>query len=449
MTITAMVEKLFPFAYSIASKGCDDAISVYLEELPFQVHEYSSGSRLNGWFIPPYWSVQKAEIRKNGKLIYNGCSSPLGVGVLSPSFKGKISFENLKSHLAYSDTLNDAIPYHWSNLYNPNKPDWFFCMPKKIFDKLEYGEYDVELETTTQNGTMKVLDYVLPGETSEIVLLNGHNCHPFQANDDLSGICVAIETVKRLSKLHKRRLTYRILIGPELHGPMFWLKENWETLCNDLKATILFKSVGNDAPLRLQHSYESDKPIDQAAMLAMQQHYGDFERGEFRTIYGNDETVFEAPPYNIPTITLTRWPFAEYHTDLDRPDCISEKHLEDCVRVALSICQNLEYDVRFVRNFKGLVCLSSHELYKQIPPVKKSGVNYNSLQGRWNRLMNCLPREIENNKSVIELSHEFNLPTAELYEYLMQWVAEGLLIKKDTKINKSKYCAEGITEKNK
>ena len=85
-----MVEKLFPFAYSIASKGCDDAISVYLEELPFQVHEYSSGSRLNGWFIPPYWSVQKAEIRKNGKLIYNGCSSPLGVGVLSPSFKGKI-----------------------------------------------------------------------------------------------------------------------------------------------------------------------------------------------------------------------------------------------------------------------------------------------------------------------------------------------------------------------
>ena len=34
---------------------------------------------------------------------------------------------------------------------------------------------------------MKVLEYTLPGSSSETIIINAHNCHPFQANDDISG----------------------------------------------------------------------------------------------------------------------------------------------------------------------------------------------------------------------------------------------------------------------
>ena len=422
-----MVEKLFPFSYSIVSDGNDDAISKYLEELPFKISEYKSGSTLNGWEIPPKWSIEIAEIRKDGDLIYDGLSSNLGVGILSPSFQGEICLRELKSHFVYNDKIETSVAYHWKNLYNPKNIDWYFSIPKTIVDNLEDGDYKVNLITKTKSGTMKVLDYILPGETDETVLLNGHNCHPFQANDDLSGVCVAIETIKRLSKLPKRRLTYRVLIGPELHGPMFWLSKNWKELQPVLKSIILLKSVGNVSELRLQKSYEGNAPIDIAAAMVISRKNQEFESGPYRSIYGNDETVFEAPPYNIPTITLTRWPFLEYHTDQDIPSKLSEEYLEDCTQTVFEICNYLEYNISFERKFEGLVCLSSHGLYKSVPVVKEFGVDYNSKQGRWNRLMNCLSREIEKDKTIIELSEKYNIPVIDVYEYLMKWVSKGLL----------------------
>ena len=427
MSIKSRVEKLFPYSYSIVSDGNDNAIPKYVEELPFKVSEFKSGLILNGWVIPPKWSVEIAEIRKNGDLIYDGLSSNLGVAVLSPSFQGKISLTKLKSHLVYNDKIKTAVPYHWKNLYNQKKIDWFFSMPKTIVDNLEDGDYDVNLVTKTKSGTMKVLDYILPGETDETVLLNGHNCHPFQANDDLSGVCVAIEAIKRLSKLPSRRLTYRILIGPELHGPMFWLSHNWKELKPILKSIILLKSVGNDSEMRLQKSYEGNSPVDISAVMALSRKNPEFESGPYRSIYGNDETVFEAPPYNIPTITLTRWPFLEYHTDQDIPSKLSEESLVDSAQTVFEICKYLEYNISFERKFEGLVCLSSHGLYKSVPVVDDLGVDYSSARGRWNRLMNCLPREIEKEKTIIELSEKFNLPVMDVYEYLMEWVSKGLL----------------------
>ena len=53
----------------------------------------------------------------------------------------------------------------------------------------------------------------------------------------------------------------------------------------------------------------------------------DYKKGGFREIYGNDEIVFDSPGYEIKTITFTRFPFKEYHTDGDTPEIISEKKI--------------------------------------------------------------------------------------------------------------------------
>ena len=90
-TILDIVRKLFPFAYSVVSKENDRAIGVFLEELNFDIVEIPSGHEHNGWTVPNDWRVISAYIFKDGKIILDGLSSPLGVGVLSPSFSGAVS----------------------------------------------------------------------------------------------------------------------------------------------------------------------------------------------------------------------------------------------------------------------------------------------------------------------------------------------------------------------
>jgi len=452
MSVLALVEKLFPFSYSITGCGNDDAITKYLDELGFTVHEYASGQSLNGWFIPHAWRVNKACIYQGDTLIYDATLSPLGVASLSPSFSGELSLKELQTHLASSETLPDAVLYQWQNLYRPKEMTWGISIPHKQRSLLADMSYQIDIETESTPSTMKVLDYLLPGDSDETLVINGHNCHPFQANDDISGCAAAIRVMQALEKrsLSKPlKYSYRVIIAPELHGPMFWLNEMNKERQSLLKGCILLKSVGNAAAMRLQRSYLGDQVIDQAAQSAFKHRYDMFEQGEFRSIYGNDETVFEAPPYNIPTISLTRWPFNEYHSDLDTPDTLSEQHLQDTVDLVLDIIERYEssapqaieqrvaksgdslakdkFNQSYKVNFQGLICLSAYGLYKSIPPIGKTGVDYSSLQGRWNKLMNCLPRELDNNMTVDDLAKKYQLPPDETLQYLQQWLKHGLL----------------------
>jgi aminopeptidase-like protein len=390
------------------------------------VHEVPSGSWLNGWYVPPMWRVKRAELRQNGALIYDGALSPLGVPVLSPSHQARVGLEELRSHLFYSDEVEDAIVYHWTTLYRPKHPVWGFCMPKRSVDALSDGLYDVDIETETEPGTMKVLDYVLPGDSDETVILNAHNCHPFQANDDLSGCAVGIAVIQRLAKLPRRRLTYRLVIGPELIGTAFWLEGLPADELRSLRHAVMLKSVGNDRPLKLQDTFTGTARVDLAANNVMRNRFGAYEHGAFRTIYGNDETVFEAPGFEIPSISLTRYPFVGYHTDHDTPDRLSEDKLAEAADVTFDICMALERDVAATAQFRGLVCLSHHGLYMPAPAPGIDRSEYSDQKARWNLLMNCLPRYLEGKTRLLDIAERFNVPIRDLAEYVDRWVDAGL-----------------------
>ena len=424
--LIALAKRLFPFDYSVTGVGNDASASVLKAELPFQTFEYASGRELNGWIIPPACIVDKAELRHQGKVVYDGKKQVLGIPAQSDSFVGRLTLEELQHHLFTAPKSVDAVPYHWMRLYRPNEPVWGFCIPARIVEALPNGEYDVELRTRLVPGTMKVYAHKLVGETDKIILLNAHNCHPYQANDDISGIVTGIEVLRRLARLPRRRYTYLLMVAPELFGPMFWLDEIDSKDIGKLCGAVMLKSVGNDRALRLQESYQGRSAIDKAAHYAFKRRYGTYESGEFRTIYGNDETVFESPPFAIPSISLTRWPFAEYHTDQDTPEILIEQRLQDTDETTLEICRALEMNLQPVTTKRGLVCLSAYGLYKQIPIIGESGVDYTSLAGRWNRLMNSLPRLMDGENDLFEIAERFELPFEEVHAYVQKWIAHGL-----------------------
>ncbi len=421
-----LVSRLYPFGYSVTGPGSDAAVEAMRRELAFETLEYPSGRELNGWLIPHACIVERAELRRNGKLVYDGMTSPLGVPAQSESFSGRLPLQELEGHLFTSENDADAIPYHWTRLYRPDEPVWGFCMPQRIKDALTPGDYDVELVTRRMPSTMKVLIHRLPGELDDLMLINAHNCHPYQANDDISGVAIGIELMRRLAAMPRRRLSYSLLVAPELFGPMFWLDAMKPNEAARIKGAILLKSVGNCRPLRLQQSFTGKSALDLAAHNVFRRRFGTYDWGEFRAIYGNDETVFEAPPFAIPAVSLTRWPFPEYHTDQDTPERLSETQMQDTLETALSICNALEANVCLEPCFKGLVCLSRRGLYKPLPAVGPDGVDYMSEAGRWNRLMNSLPRHIDGRTGLLEIAEKYQLPINEVHDYAMAWVRAGL-----------------------
>ncbi len=424
-----LVRKLYPFPYSVTGRGNDDAVAAFQSELPFQVHEVASGSELNGWRTSPACHIEKAEIRKDGRLIYDGRASPLGVITLSKSFRGRVSLTELKEHLYFSSESEDAIPYHWTALYRPSERSWGFCVPHRLYQALEEGDYDVDLVATEKTGTMKVLDFLLPGDSSETVLLNAHNCHPFQANDDISGCAVGIRVLQMLRQRQRRRLSYRLVIAPELIGTVFWL-DALGAKARDLGCTIMLKSVGNDRPLRLQQSFTGEAQIDKAAHHVFRHRFGQYDSGEFRTIYGNDETVFEAPPFEIPSISLTRFPFFGYHTNLDTPDTVSGPRLLDTAETALLIIDALEQNLLVRSTMTGLVALSHprYGLYRAAPAPGIDREKYAEINTKWNLLMNCLSRHLNGRTHLLEIADRYGLPIADVHAYVSRFVEKGLAV---------------------
>ena len=429
MKILNIVKKLYPFNYSITGTGNNKALKEFLSYLPFKINSFKSESKINGWAIPKSFEVIKANLIYHNKIIYDGKLSPLGIPINSSSFNGYVNFEVLKKHIYYSDVLKDAIPYNWTGLYRPNKNQWGFCMPKKKFLELKKGKYKVEIITKEKKLPMKVLEYTLKGETNEIIIINAHNCHAYQANDDISGCAVGIKILKELKRIKKRKYTYKLLIAPELTGTVFWLNKQKN---KKIKYAILLKSVGNNNTVKLQKSYRGNTNLDNVAEKKIKQKFKKYKIGNFREIYGNDETVFDSPGYNISTISITRYPFKEYHTNLDIPETLSEKRMVEVEKYVLGVINELEvmeknnYNLKV--NFKGLISLSNPK-YNLYLSAKSPGIDkekYNENKRKWNLLMNCLPNDIENNLSMNEISKKYNLPLKEVKSYSNKWVKKGL-----------------------
>ena len=426
--IKTIIKKLFPFDYSICGKGNDDAIKVFNKYLNFKVHSFDSGKSINGWTIPHSWSLKKGVIlNQNHKVIFNAKDKNFGVPVLSRSFKGKILLKKLKKKIFFSKYKN-FTPYNWTNLYRKNFIDWGFCMSKREFNKLKDKFYFIDLVTKTKKSKMKVLEYTLKGKNRETIVINAHNCHPYQANDDLSGCAVGIQLFKNLRKIKNRKFTYKLLIAPEIFGPLFWLKKIGNNK-KYLKYCILLKSIGNNNIIKLQHSSNHKSQIDIIALEELKKLNYNFVKGNFREVYGNDEIVFDAPGYEIKTISLTRFPFKEYHTDGDKPDKLSEKKLQDVLKLLQNIINNFEKETRYKCNFNGTISLSNkkYDLYKRAvaPGIDKN--KYSLKSKKWNILMNNLPNFLDNFYSVEQISKIYGLPRNEVLKYCLKWKNKNLL----------------------
>ena len=423
------------------SDGADEQNRILREELPFKIWEYESGQEHNGWIVPQKWEVVKAEIKKDGQLIYDGKKHPLGVIGYSRSFKGKVSLSELKNHLYYFKKSPDDIVYHCDLYYKPHLKTWGFSLPYNVFLRLTEGEYEVDLETTHTDGKMKVLEYEHQGELKETVIFNAHNCHAAQLNDGPAGYVVFMEIMNRL-KQRQTRFSYRLVVGPEHLGTVFYLAGLDGRTIDNFKLGIFLEIIGHDNPVfALQESFSGKSLMDRVAHHVLKFKSGNYWSKGFRQVLGNDESVWEAPGYEVPMISLSRVSPGNFekadhrhtpyhHLSSDNFEQIKEDKLAETVNIIMEIIEVLEKNCWLKRKFTGLIALSNPKYDLYISPGTDPSINQDGnlkVRYQWYDLMNRLPRYFDENISILDIAIKHDLPFNEVYDYLTRFREKGLI----------------------
>ena len=441
-TMLDLIEKLYPLNLAPVSPDmvkCRSIIDAAVsEKIEHWCHEFPSRMKNgNGWIVPQSWEPISASL----KVVSWGGVSPtteiIPVGYSIATRTPTISLDELQKHLYYHHDNAAAIPYHCDWYYKPHLRDWGIATSESLLHELlelaPRGRFQVEVSTNTLDGTMEVLEYVLPGETDETYILQAHNCHPHQANDDLSGIAVGVEVMNRLAEMEKRKYTYVLLVCPEHLGTVFYIQNRQES--RPIKGVLFLEALGGNGTPKLQQSFWGGSPLDVAAKTVYNESY------PFHTLVGNDEVVWESAGYSIPCVTLTRHPFPNYHMlNFDTPTNIRNVQLEGAVKIVLNMITFLESvtgpenvgviekpsDPEWANLHYGLVCLSNPKYDLYVPRGTDPSIDEKG-NDSWHLLMTKLPRYIEAGWDTDMMAKAHGLEYEEVWEYLKKWESKELI----------------------
>jgi aminopeptidase-like protein len=214
----------------------------------------------------------------------------------------------------------------------------------------EWKEGEKAFTWVIPKGGIRVGEYHIQGKTNETIILPIHLCHDKMANDNLSGVAVAIELAK---SIEKPRYTYKFLFLPETIGTMAYLSR----FGTNYKYGIVIDSVGGDGDL-ITTLTKNPSLLNEYVEGKTNHFFSDAHLWS-----GNDERALES--VGIPSIQVSRSPFLEYHTERDTPDKISPTQLSLTLRYLKQIIDKIESDFVPVPKYQGVPCLSANGLWKK------------------------------------------------------------------------------------
>jgi aminopeptidase-like protein len=363
ITMLALIRELYPIARSITGPGLRATVQRLSKIVPLQITEVPSGTQVYDWNVPDEWSIEEAYIQDEyGRRVVDLRDSSLHVVGYSVPIDTEMTLSELKPHLYSLPAYPDWIPFRTS-YYTPT---WGFCITDRLLQSLPEGRYRVIIRSQLAPGSLTLAEYVHRGISDEEVLIFAHDCHPSLANDNLSGLAVAVNVADYL-RSHVTRYTYRFVFAPATIGSITWLATN-EPQLHRIKHGLVLSLLGNRGPLRYKETRSGDLNIDRAAWHVLRTEFSSSMRLGFSP-WGYDERQFASPGINLPVGALVRsqsGEYPEYHTSADNLNLISPEELGESWLACLKIFEALEADVSY-RNLqpKGEPQLGRRGLYRQ------------------------------------------------------------------------------------
>jgi aminopeptidase-like protein len=419
-----MLRDLTPLERAVCSLGYDKAVDYLCDELPFRVISVPSSHEHNGWVIPPSWDVEEARIVKDGRTVYDGKSHPLGVLALSSGFSGTVPLDELRPHLHFDHRHDDSIPFHYRQQFRSWARDWGFCLPKRVFDQLTPGDYEVVIRTVESPGSVKILEYKHQGALDFTIALGGNLDHAGVANDGLAGCVVGLEVIRRLIG-RKTKFSYSLVLSPGILGSELYLAGLSPLERGQILEGIFLEMLGSDTPLAAQNSRRSMVSVWHALTASLNDQQIVHRTGPFESIIVNDEYVWEN--YGIPMLSFSRFPYPEYHSSRDSVDIIKESSLNEAVDALIGAIDRLEASLIVMKKFEGNICLSNpkYDLYVDYGQVAMGDAILDERK-RLRSLMDFVPA-LDRPVSVKAVADHVGLAEDLTLSYLQRWAAKGLI----------------------
>jgi aminopeptidase-like protein len=342
----ALIARLFPICRSITGDGVRETLRILREHVPLEIHEVPTGTQVFDWTVPREWNIRDAWIKNAaGERMVDFQRLNLHVLNYSVPVRCRMRLAELKNHLFTVPSHPDWVPYRTS-YYAEN---WGFCVSENQLAQFrEDEEYDVCIDSSLADGYLTYGEYLLEGEQSEEFLISCHVCHPSLANDNLSGISLAVE-LARLLAAGPRRYSYRFLFIPGTIGSVAWLALNEEKTAN-IKHGLVLTCLGDSGPITYKRSRLGNAEIDRAVEHVLKSADRAHCVIDFHP-YGYDERQYCSPGFNLPVGCLMRshyGKFPEYHTSADNLSFIQPQYLGDSFARAWAVIQLLEKNRTYV-----------------------------------------------------------------------------------------------------
>lgn len=359
----ALIRRLFPICRSITGNGVRETLRILQEEAPIEIHEVPTGTEVFDWVIPKEWNIRDAWIKDSqGHRLVDFQESNLHVVSYSTPVNARLRLKELSKHLFTLPEHPRWIPYRTSYY----RESWGFCLSQEQLGQLtDEEEYDIYIDSSLTNGSLTYGECFLPGESEQEFLISCHICHPSLANDNLSGIAVAVELARALSA-GQHRYSYRFLFIPGTIGAITWLALNKANLTRVAHGLVL-TSVGDAAPLTYKRSRQGNAEIDRAFLHCLHESGKPHKVLDFSP-YGYDERQFCSPGINLPVGCLMRsvhGTFPEYHTSADNLDFVQRDSLAGTLAQCLTVIDVIESNRTYLnRKPKGEPQLGKRGLYQ-------------------------------------------------------------------------------------
>ncbi|HRH05369.1 MAG TPA: DUF4910 domain-containing protein [Burkholderiaceae bacterium] len=346
----ALVSTLFPICRSITGNGVRETLSHVQKLLPITVHEVPTGTPVFDWTVPKEWNIKDAYVANSqGERVIDFKKSNLHVLNYSTPVNQKMTLDELRPHLMTLPEHPDWIPYRTS--YYQEK--WGFCLSQNQLDALPEDNYHVVIDSSLEVGSLSYGEYVIPGESSDEVLISCHTCHPSLCNDNLSGIALATFLARQIEQVKaeggKLRYTYRFLFIPGTIGSITWLERN-KTNAKRIQHGLVVVCVGDAGKFSYKTSRQGDALIDHAAKHVLTSEKESFNLIDFFP-YGYDERQYCSPGFNLAVGSLSRsthGKFPEYHSSGDNLSFVTGAQIAESLEVYLKVIDVLENNHTYI-----------------------------------------------------------------------------------------------------
>lgn len=339
-----LATRLYPICRSITGAGVRETLAVLQEYLAIEIKAVPSGTQVFDWVVPDEWAVSEAWLAdRQGRRVIDFADHNLHLLQYSEPFCGVVSRAELESHLHSLPNQPTLIPYKTSYY----RKDWGFCLSEEQKATLLDPEYEVHIATNLAPGVLNYGELFIPGRTNEEILISTHICHPSLANDNLSGILVALNTALHFSKTSSH-YSIRLVFVPGTIGAITWLATNQHS---SIKHGLVITGVGAEREFHYKLTRSESAEIDLVAELTLRESGHPFHILPFSP-YGYDERQYNSPGIALPVGCLMRTPhgtYPEYHTSADNLAFLQPTALAESSDLLIQILSNLSAN-RIYRN---------------------------------------------------------------------------------------------------